>query len=162
MENRMTDLTKTFLMTGGTAVDDRGTVRFVNDFDFGGVKRVYQVANHKRGFIRAWHGHHQEGKYVFVPRGTALVGAVRMEVRGPVDGVADDALLVPEGAPERLILSSDAPKVLWIPPGYANGFMNLEEDTIMQFFSTSTLEQSLGDDVRFPHDQWDIWDIEQR
>ena len=32
----MTHLTKTFLMTGGTAVDDRGTVRFVNDFDFDG------------------------------------------------------------------------------------------------------------------------------
>jgi dTDP-4-dehydrorhamnose 3,5-epimerase len=158
----MIHLAKPSLMTGGTAVDDRGTVRFVNDFDFDGVKRFYQVANHTEGFIRAWHGHWKEGKYVFVPRGTALVGAVQMEERGYVDGVGEDCLLHAGGAPERYVLSSDVPKVLWIPPGHANGFMNLEADTVVQFFSTTTLEQSLGDDIRFPHDQWDIWDIEQR
>ena len=147
------------IFEGGVAVDDRGSVRFVNDFDFSDVKRFYQVENHAQNFIRAWHGHSREGKYVYVPRGSALIGSVRMEVRAPVDGVADDALLVTEGAPERHILSSQRPRVLWIPPGHANGFMNLESDTILQFFSTSTLEDSLNDDIRFPYDQWDIWDI---
>lgn len=149
----------TKLIDGGVAVDDRGSVRFVNDFDFTDVKRFYQVENHQQGFIRAWHAHSKEGKYVYVPRGSAIIGAVRIEKRGPVDGVADDALLVPEGEPEAYVVSSYRPKVLWIPPGYANGFMNLESDTILQFFSTSTLEDSLNDDIRFPYDQWDIWDI---
>ena len=34
------------LINGGVAVDDRGSVRFVNDFDFEGVKRFYQVQNY--------------------------------------------------------------------------------------------------------------------
>ena len=152
----------TVLMSGGQAVDDRGSVRFVNDFDFKNVKRFYQVENHREGFIRAWHAHRREGKYVYVPRGSALIGAVRIEHRGPVDGVADDAILVPEGKPERYVLGDAVPKVLWIPPGYANGFKNLKSDTIVQFFSTTTLSESVNDDIRFPYDKWDIWDIEQK
>ena len=150
------------IISGGVAVDDRGSVRFVNDFDFSGVKRFYQVDNHKQGFIRAWHGHVGEGKYVYVAKGSALVGAVEMEVREPIEGVANDGLITPEGEVFKCVLSSQCPKVLWIPPGYANGFMNLTQDTIIQFFSTSTLEESLGDDIRFHYDRWNIWDQEYR
>ena len=84
-----------------------------------------------------------------------------MEKRGHLNDI-ENALLEPEGAPEKHVLSAQTPKVLYIPPGYANGFMTLEDDTIVQFFSTSSLEESLGDDVRSPHDRWDIWSIEQR
>jgi dTDP-4-dehydrorhamnose 3,5-epimerase len=153
---------ETKIIPGGVAVDDRGSVKFVNDFDFSGVKRFYQVDNHSQGFIRAWHGHKKEGKYVYVAKGSALVGAVEMEVREHVEGVAHDGLISPEGEVFKCVLSSQSPKVLWIPPGYANGFMNLTQDTIMQFFSTSTLEESLGDDIRVPYDQWDIWGQEYR
>jgi len=132
---------------GGIAVDDRGSVRFVNSFDFKNVKRFYQVENHSLGFIRAWHGHKNEGKYVYVAKGSALVGFVPLET---------------DQQPEKVVLSDKSPSVLYIPPGYANGFMNLVEDTQILFFSTSTLEESLGDDIRFPYDHWNIWDIERR
>lgn len=134
------------LIDGGLAVDDRGTVRFVNDFDFRGVKRFYQVENHRKGFIRAWHGHKKEGKYVYVSSGTALVGVVDLKTQKV----------------KKFILSDKNPQVLWIPANHANGFMNLEDNTDILFFSTSTLQQSLGDDIRFPYDQWNIWDIEYR
>lgn len=130
------------LITGGVAVDDRGSLRFVNDFDFSGVKRFYQVQNHRRGFIRAWHGHKVEAKYVYVAKGSALIGAV------PLEG---DQIVV------KFTLSDKQPRVLYIPNNYANGAMTLEEDTIIQYFSTSTLEQSKGDDIRFPYDKWNIW-----
>ena len=151
------------LINGGVAVDDRGSIRFVNDFDFSGVKRFYQICSHSdlKGFVRAWHGHRKEGKYVYVAKGSAIVGAVKMEVRGDLNDI-HDALIEKEGEPQRFVLSSQSPKVLWIPPGYANGFMSLEPDTIVQFFSTSSLEDSLEDDIRFPADTWNIWDIEQR
>lgn len=54
------------LLKGGLAVDDRGTVSFVNDFNFADVKRFYIVENHKQGFVRAWHAHRNESKYVMV------------------------------------------------------------------------------------------------
>lgn len=71
------------LINGGLSVDDRGSVTFVNDFNFSDVKRFYIVENHRVGFIRAWHGHEKEGKYVFVVKGTALIGAVDMRSDSP-------------------------------------------------------------------------------
>jgi dTDP-4-dehydrorhamnose 3,5-epimerase len=136
----------TKLINGGVSVDDRGSVRFVNDFNFNGVKRFYQVETHSKGFIRAWHGHKKEGKYVYVVNGSALVGIVNMETEEV----------------NKFVLSSQTPKVLWIPPGYFNGFKSLEEGTKIIFFSTSTLEESLGDDIRMPHDKWDIWSEDYR
>ena len=136
----------TKVINGGVSVDDRGSVRFVNDFNFEGVKRFYQVENHSRGFIRAWHGHKKEGKYVYVVNGSALVGVVNMETEEIT----------------KFVLSSQTPKVLWIPPGYFNGFKSLEENTKIIFFSTSTLEESLGDDIREDHDKWNIWNEEYR
>ena len=134
------------VLEGGVAVDDRGQLSFVNDFDFKDVKRFYIVENHEQGFIRAWHGHKKEGKYVFVPNGAILIGCVNLETE-EID---------------RFVLSSSKPQVLYIPPGYANGFMNLQNNTKVMFFSTSTLEDSLGDDIRFEWDKWNIWNIERR
>jgi dTDP-4-dehydrorhamnose 3,5-epimerase len=136
----------TKLINGGISVDDRGSVRFVNDFNFDGVKRFYQVENHKRGFIRAWHGHKKEGKYVYLTSGSALIGVVNMET--------EDV--------QKFVLSDKSPKILWIPPGHYNGFKSLEENTKILFFSTSTLEESLGDDIRQRHDKWDIWSDDYR
>lgn len=134
------------LIQGGVAVDDRGSVRFVNDFNFKDVKRFYQVQNHRQGFIRAWHGHQYEAKYVYVVSGSALIGAANMETQ-----VVD-----------KFVLSSQSPKVLFIPAGYANGFKTLEENTIILFFSTSDLNSSLKDDIRFEYDKWNIWEEDYR
>jgi dTDP-4-dehydrorhamnose 3,5-epimerase len=134
------------IIPGGVAVDDRGSVRFVNDFNFQNVKRFYQVQNHKRDFIRAWHGHHHEAKYVYIASGSALVGAANMETNEV----------------NKFVLSSQSPKVLYIPAGYANGFKTLEENTIILFFSTSDINASLNDDIRFPYDKWNIWEEDYR
>ena len=136
----------TKVLNGGIAVDDRGSVRFVNDFNFDGVKRFYQVENHRRGFIRAWHGHKKEGKYVYVTSGSVLLGVVNMETEEV----------------SKFVLTDKSPKILWIPPGYYNGFKSLEENTKIIFFSTSTLEESLGDDIREEHNKWNIWEEEYR
>jgi dTDP-4-dehydrorhamnose 3,5-epimerase len=132
----------TKLIQGGLAVDDRGSVRFVNDFKFEGVKRFYQVENHRSGFIRAWHGHKKEGKYVYVVSGSALIGVINMDTEEV----------------SKFVLSDKTPKILWIPPGNYNGFKTLEENTKIIFFSTTTLEESLNDDIRQDFDRWNIWD----
>lgn len=134
------------IINGDLSVDDRGQVSFVNDFNFEDVKRFYMVENHDRGFIRAWHGHKHEGKYVYVVNGSIILGAVNLDTNELT----------------RLVLSAKKPKVVYIPQGYANGFMNLENDTKVIFFSTSTLHESLSDDIRFEWDKWNIWDIIKR
>jgi dTDP-4-dehydrorhamnose 3,5-epimerase-like enzyme len=91
------------------------------------VKRFYQVENHRQGFIRAWHGHVNEGKYVYVANGTALIGVVPL---------GDDAAV-----PKKYTLTSEKPQVLWIPPNHANGFKNLEDGTIIMFLFNILFER---------------------
>ena len=141
------------VLNGGLAVDDRGEVGFVNGFDFAGVKRFYTVRNHRRGFVRAWHAHRHEAKYVTAVSGAALVGAVAV----------DDWNKPSKSQPVvRHVIAAAQPRVLFIPAGYANGFMSLTDDTRLIFFSTSSLEESKGDDIRYDARHWDIWTIEER
>lgn len=141
------------IIEGGLAVDDRGQVTFVNDFDFSDVKRFYMVSNHKAGFIRAWHAHKKEAKYILVVKGVAVVGAVKID---DWDEPSKDV------AANRYVLSEKKPTILYIPAGYANGFMSLTKDLQIIFFSTSTLSESLNDDIRYDAQYWDIWFIEER
>src|SRR5690606_36251636 len=111
---------------GGLAVDDRGKLSFVNEFNFSDVKRFYCVENHQVGFVRAWHGHKKEGKYFFVTRGSFLVGAVK------VDNWENPSKDLPV---QRFTLSADNPGILYIPPGYANGLMSLTLGASLMIFS---------------------------
>ncbi len=61
---------------GGLAVDDRGALRFCNDFDMSNAKRFYVVSNHEHRTIRAWHAHKVETKYAYVASGAALIAAL--------------------------------------------------------------------------------------
>ncbi len=146
---------KPFLIEGGFAIDDRGQLTFANQFDFKEVKRFYMVENFSTDLIRAWHGHEKEKKYIFVPVGSAIVAAVRMTNTQEPDKTQQV---------DRFILSSRKPSILFIPGGYANGFRVLESNTKIMFFSSSTLEESSGDDFRFPHNYWGnkVWEIEHR
>ncbi len=132
------------IINGSNFIDDRGTLSFVNDFNFADVKRFYQVENHSVNFIRAWHGHKIEAKYVYVVSGAILFGAV------PLDDMTALAC-------QKFVLSSNQPRILHVPAGYANGFKTLTDKAIVQFFSTTTLEESKNDDYRFDHDVVDIW-----
>lgn len=141
------------LIEGGLAIDDRGALAFVNEFSFEAVKRFYIASNHRSGFVRAWHGHRREAKYVLALGGAALVAAVR------IDDWQNPGRSLPV---QRYVLSEQQPALLYIPPGYANGFMSLKAETKLLFLSTATLEQSRGDDFRYDARYWDPWQIAER
>ena len=141
------------LMQGNLSADDRGSVAFVNDFGFQNVKRFYTVTNFRAGFVRAWHAHRKESKYVTVLQGAAVVGAVAID---DWEGPSREARV------HRHVLSAVRPAVLFIPAGYANGFMSLTDDTKLMFFSTSTLEESGGDDIRYDARYWNPWEVIER
>jgi dTDP-4-dehydrorhamnose 3,5-epimerase-like enzyme len=141
------------LLKGGIAVDDRGSVSFVNDFKFSGVKRFYMIENHRQGFIRAWHGHRNEGKYFFVVKGSALVCGVQVD---HWEAPSKDLKV------HRFVLSETQPSILFLPSGYANGSMSLTRDAKILVLSTSTLQESLADDFRFDAHYWNPWIIEER
>lgn len=149
----MAEVQEPKVINGGLAVDDRGQVTFINDFDFADVKRFYMVSNHKQGFVRAWHAHKKEAKYVLVVKGAAKVAAVAID---DWDKPSKNAEV------KQFVLSEKKPTVLYIPAGYANGFMSLTDDAQIMFFSTSTLDESLGDDFRYESKHWDVWSVVER
>lgn len=140
---------------GDIVVDDRGSLRFVNDFNFADVKRFYQVENHDDDTVRAFHGHMKESKYVYVVSGSIILCLAPLNEKNELE----------KNAPiERMVLSAAKPKIVFVPAGYANGFKALEKSTKIIFFSTTTLQESLGDDYRFPYDFFGekIWETENR
>lgn len=140
------------ILPGGFAVDERGQLTFANGFTFDGVRRFYMVENFCAETVRGFHGHLNEAKFVFVVCGSALVATVRLD---------DHREPSREIRPCRFVLSDRQPRILHIPAGYANGFRSLEPGTKVIFFSTATLEESKGDDYRFPYDYWgeDVWKV---
>tara|TARA_B100000029_G_scaffold179472_1_gene177022 strand:- start:110 stop:517 length:408 start_codon:yes stop_codon:yes gene_type:complete len=132
------------IINGDNFVDERGVLSFVNDFDFDKIKRFYQISNHKKNYIRAWHGHKNETKFFYVSSGTILLGQVNLDTEKIT----------------KYILSCKKPRVIKIEPNHANGFMNLTSNTNVIVFSDRTLDESKEDDIRYPYDKWDIWTIE--
>lgn len=141
------------IIKGGIAVDDRGSVGFVNDFDFKDVKRFYMIQDHRAGFVRAWHGHRKEAKYFCATSGAYLICGVRID-----DWDKPSKNLIPQ----RFVLSDKAPSILFIPQGYANGLMALTQDARVMVFSTASMEEAKSDDYRFEARLWDPWDIIER
>ena len=133
---------------GDMSKDDRGEVGFVNTFDFQNVKRFYTVKNSKKYEVRAWHGHKKEAKYIYAISGKVLVGAVE------IDQWEKPAKKLNV---HKFVINSKKPSILHIPPGYVNGFQSLTKNAKLMFFSTSTLKESLNDDIRFDKSYWDIW-----
>ena len=146
-------MTEPTLIKGGLAVDDRGNVSFVNDFNFADVKRFYMIQNHQTGFVRAWHGHKKEAKYFYVVDGDALICGIKID---------DWERPSKELKVEKFVLSARTPSILYLPAGYANGLMSLSPNTKVMVFSASTLQDSLGDDIRFEARYWNPWTIEER
>lgn len=135
---------------GDCAIDDRGKLKFCNDFDMKSVRRFYTVSNHSAQFIRAWHAHEYEAKFVYVSAGAAMIAAVK------IDKWKDPN---PDLEISRFFLSEEKPGVLHIPGGYAHGSMTLKANTQILFFSTTTLEDSLDDDMRYPYNYWNPWAV---
>ena len=149
----LSDLKVPTIITGGKATDDRGSLTFNNGIELNQFKRFYAIENHRQGFIRAWHGHLKEAK-LFVPlRGSFLVAAVELD-----DAVSPSK----ENKIAKSVISDTNSNSLFIPAGYANGYMNLSADAILLVYSSTSLEESKGDDYRFEFDYWNPWEIEQR
>jgi len=137
------------IIEGGLHVDARGTVCFVNDFDFEVVDRFYAIRAHRPHELRGWVGHQRDHKWFFAVQGTTLIAVVKPD---RWDFPASNLRV------ERFVLSAVKPQVLHVPAGYATGSVNLSADAILIVFSSGRIEDAGTDDYRFPMDLWNILD----
>ena len=136
------------LFKGGISIDKRGSVSYNNNLLFRKkIKRFYLVQNFKKNFVRAWHGHKIEAKYILCIQGKAKVSAVKINnFKNPSKKIK----------PDHFILDGKLPSVVYVPPGYANGSKSISKDMKLLIFSSTDLKQSLKDDYRFPEKYWKV------
>lgn len=141
------------LIKGNRVYDNRGSVSFSNDLNFKKIKRFYNVHNYSKNFIRAWHGHMREEKYIKCVKGTFQISAVKI-----------DNIKMPNKKNKifSFILNESNNNFVNIPKGYANGSMSLEDNSELLIFSSSSLHESLKDDIRYQADYWNPWKILSR
>ena len=135
--------------------DDRGEITHCNNFNFlkKHLKRFYKIENHKLNFIRAWHAHKNEQKYILILSGSLKVSLVKIDNwKKP-----SKKLKI-----RNFFLNEKCPQILFIPGGYAHGTQNLKKNTSFMVFSNFSINESLKDDFRYPHDYWDLWKINFR
>jgi dTDP-4-dehydrorhamnose 3,5-epimerase len=125
------------VIDGHVFSDDRGTLKYFNDFDMSSVVRMYNIEP-RIGTIRAWQGHKCETKWFYVAKGRFLIKTIQM-------GTFEI---------NQYLLNSFESKILEIPGGYYNGIESLEEGSILIVYSDFDLIQSKEDDFRLSLDQY--------
>ncbi len=137
--------------------DDRGYLVQIFNADLD-IKRVYVVGNFSRGTIRGFHGHMKEWKYFFVVKGSVKFVIIPHKVS---EGVKEPDKL--KGKMQAFVLSDRKPAVLAVPPENYNGWVSLEEGTLLMGMSDKTLEESVKDDYRVdPFTFGDVWGTKAR
>jgi dTDP-4-dehydrorhamnose 3,5-epimerase len=139
---------KPIIIKGGTFTDDRGSMRFVNDFTFPDVKRFYFIKHHETNVIRAWQGHQFEKKYFYPITGSFIIAWVKIDdFENPSENLI----------PEYHLLSANNSELLSVPKGYANGLKALEPNSELMIFSDLDVEESINEKIRYPADKWLDW-----
>lgn len=119
------------VIEGNLHRDERGIVRFVNDFDMTHVKRMYCIEP-KLGVVRAWQGHKIETKWFYAAKGSFLVKTVNMF----------------NFEKKEYYLKDKDSNILEIKGGCYNGFESLEVGGVLMVFSNFDLVGSKADDWR--------------
>lgn len=136
------------IIKGGSFSDERGIMRFVNDFQFNDIKRFYSIKHPVTTIIRAWQGHQFEKKYFYPISGSFVIAWVKID---DFENPSDDLI------PEYHILSANNSEILSVPKGYANGLKALEPNSEIMVFSDTSLEDSVKENIRYPADKWIEW-----
>jgi dTDP-4-dehydrorhamnose 3,5-epimerase-like enzyme len=132
---------------GGNFSDHRGTISYVNDFNFKDIERFYTISNTETNPIRAWQGHKLDAKSFYCIAGSFKIHFVKIDNwENPSKNLAIETISVNV---------SDS-KIIHIPAGYANAIESLEKDSKLISFSTLPLSNVSDDDVRFEPNYWKI------
>ena len=117
------------LIQGGSHTDDRGALRFCNDFDMSAVKRFYTISNSSEQPVRGWIGHKKETKWFFPLRGRT---EIEIESFNRV---------------ERVEMDAERPCVLKVPP--RNWFKIVQDGNAeVMVFSDCKVGEFENDDFR--------------
>lgn len=128
---------------GGIAKDERGQIRFVNEFDMSLIKRFYIIQNADTALIRGWRAHRVEQRWFYVLSGSFNVSLVKID-----DWENPD----PSLPIENEILNAVDMKVLHVPSGYGTAFRALETGSELMVYADYPLSHAPFDDYTWKCD----------
>ena len=145
--------------------DDRGLlVPFTDLIDGNIIRRGYYVENYGRGIIRGLHYHRKEIKIFIMAHGAAKFNTLKLPLDMAERNDKEEIKKFYNDNPQNFksyVMSSRHHALLVVPPLYANGWVGLEDDSIL--FSLSNLEfnEAKNDDIRIdPYiigkEQWEV------
>lgn len=133
---------KPTIIKGNHHQDERGIIKFNNDFNALGIKRVYSIENANTAFIRAWQGHKIEQRWF-----SAVVGSFKIkliEIDNWIQPSTDLSVL-------EFVLSSENLDILHVPAGFISSIQSQEANSKLLVFADYVLGE-ITDEYRFPPD----------
>lgn len=128
---------------GGVAKDQRGQIRYVNDFDMSVVKRFYIIKNADTNLIRGWRAHRVEQRWFYTLSGSFSIDIVA--INNWIEPNPDSPIL-------NLKLDSKDMSVLHVPKGYGTSFRALEGNSEVLVYADYPLSHAPMDDYTWPID----------
>lgn len=128
---------------GGSAQDERGGIRFVNDFDMTPVRRFYVIKNLDTVLIRGWRGHRIEQRWFYALSGSFSVDLVKID---------DWDRPSPDLEVQNVVLRSTDLQVLYISAGYATAIRALEQGSELLVHADYPVSHASEDNYTFPVD----------
>ena len=160
------NIEKPQLLKVGSISDDRGyLIPFTDHIDHDLFHRCYVVGDYGVGVIRGLHYHKEELKVFTIVSGAAKFVTTKLpEALADRNEAAEIEQYLEENpdAVETFVLSSRHQGVLVIPAYYANGWMSLEENTILVSLSNLRFEKAQHDDIRIDPNVVDAWEVKGR
>lgn len=136
----MKKVKKPYLIKGACFKDDRGELKYNNQFDASVVKRMYMIKNSEANPVRGWQGHQIEQRWFI-----AVNGRFEIFVIEPDNWTKPS----PQLLAENFIIDVQTFDVLHIPPGYITAIKSLQKDSALLTMSDFLLG-TVSDEYRFP------------
>lgn len=127
--------------------EERGELRYCNEFDLSSAKRFYSITFAEKGQVRAWQAHKVETKAIIPISGISKI--VLVEITDFDKGIAGQIF--------EFVLDSTEPHVLLVPGGFANGLQSKSVDSSLMIFSNLSLDEAKNDDFRFEKHKFYSW-----
>jgi len=152
MEKLGLDLTEPKLIPVQTITDDRGfLIPFTDYVDKELINRSYIVEDYGKGVIRGLHYHLREFKIFTIVSGAGKFITFKLPLEMAKRNNPAEIRAYAQEHPEHIksfVMSSRHHGVLIIPPLYANGWISLEDHTILVSLSNLVYEEAKDDDIR--------------
>ena len=130
------------LIGGSLFFDKRGVLKFNNNFDASGVKRIYTIQNASETIERAWQGHQIEQRWFSAIKGTFTIKLIKI-----------DNWETPSRNLEMIDyqITDDSLHVLYVPPGYVTSIKGEEPEALLLVMADYFLHE-IKDEYKFPQD----------